>query len=134
VKDNPAAPQSNKRRNHKKKKGGGNRKRIVNIQMDCHICENPIRELISAIAYGPEGEPAHFDCVLKKLKEERNLGENEKIQYVGNGSFAIVERKSPTPENPLEIMIKERIIIENKEVKPDWRTGIRDMAIRIENR
>ena len=34
---------------------------------------------------------AHFDCVYDKLKSKVTLKENERLSYIGNGAFAVIE-------------------------------------------
>ncbi|WP_053228131.1 hypothetical protein [Spirochaeta cellobiosiphila] len=124
---------NNTNRNRKKapgKKKKGIQNSNLNIEsVNCYVCGKPIKEIISAIAYGPNGEATHFDCVLKRLREEKDIKEDQKVQYIGNGMFAITERKKSTPENPLEFNILEKIVVENKEIKPEWRIDIRDNTV-----
>lgn len=57
----------------------------------CTICEKEIELISIAISDGNEGYQ-HFDCVLKKLGENKALKKNQKISYVGKGNFALVEK------------------------------------------
>ena len=57
----------------------------------CSLCGKTIENIAEAIS---ESEPktfSHFDCVLQKIAKQENLGENQKISYIGKGIFAVVE-------------------------------------------
>jgi len=90
----------------------------------CPLCQKPVRELTSAIAHRETGEPAHFDCVLKVLREEHNPGENEKICYLGNGSFGIVQFRSVSGSS-LRFFVRKRLQYEKTDTTPDWRRATR---------
>jgi hypothetical protein len=51
-----------------------------------------IETIAQAISEGEEGRFSHFDCVLKKLNTQERVKENQKISYVGQGAFAVVEK------------------------------------------
>ncbi len=85
----------------------------------CPICDKPIRDLYSAVTYPTTGNPAHFDCVLKELKKTNELRPNEKICYLGNGSFGIVQFRGP--DSPIKFFIRKRIQYEDKDKRPEWR-------------
>lgn len=92
----------------------------------CPICQKPVRELSSAIGYRETGEPAHFDCVLRLLRDEHHPGENEKICYLGNGSFGIVQFRGSSG-SPLRFFVRKRIQYEKTDSVPDWRRGARGL-------
>lgn len=73
----------------------------------CSICSEPIESIIEAISES-EGSFSHFDCVIKKLSEKYNVGENEKISYCGQGNFAIFVKNEEG-----NYFIKEKIPYEN---------------------
>lgn len=87
---------------------------------DCSICSNTIKDVYSAVTY--ESAPAHFECVLKKIEGEETLGPKEKVWYIGNGTFAVVEVKS---EKSNEFEIKKRIDLEDPETPVEWRKEFR---------
>jgi hypothetical protein len=89
----------------------------------CGICSQDIQDLSSAIAL-PEaaGNPAHFDCVLKKIKENENLGEKEQVVYLGSGTFGIVENISNNQTPNFKII--KRIGFEESENIPEWRKNM----------
>ena len=59
----------------------------------CPICEKPIKHLDSAILHQPDGQPAHFECVIKEIVENNrnHLGRHRRIYYIGSGQFAVVK-------------------------------------------
>ena len=85
----------------------------------CPVCQKPVRELASAIAHRETGGPAHFDCILKVLREEHNPSAEEKICYLGNGSFGIVQFRPP-----LRFFVRKRVQYEKTDQAPEWRRGI----------
>jgi len=85
----------------------------------CPICEKAVRDLASAITHRDTGNPAHFDCILKILRDQHSLSENEKICYLGKGSFGIVQFRANA--SPMRFFIRQRIQYEDLETVPDWR-------------
>jgi hypothetical protein len=75
-----------------------------------------VRELASAIAHRETGGPAHFDCILKVLREEHSPAENEKICYLGNGSFGVVQFRGP-----MRFFVRKRVQYEQTDPPPEWR-------------
>lgn len=95
---------------------------------DCPICGKPVRYLMTAIAQGEGGDPAHFDCVLRMIGEKEDLQPREKVCYLGNGSFGIVRFK---PGGQSRFAIRKRIQYEEKEKSYAWRKRISN---RVKNR
>lgn len=82
----------------------------------CPLCDDLVRDVLSAIDY--QDQPAHFDCVLKLIEKQEELEPNEKIVYLGGGSFGIVQSKNT---NNGHVSIRKRIQYEEKEKKIEWR-------------
>lgn len=87
-------------------------------ELVCAICGEAIKETASSLALPESGEPAHFDCVMKKLEERETLEEGDSIAYLGGGNFGIIRKNS---QNPAGFEIKKKIDFENKENIGDWR-------------
>jgi hypothetical protein len=85
----------------------------------CPVCQKAVRELSSAISHQETGQPAHFDCILKVLREKNSVTENEKICYLGKGSFGIVQFRHGS--GPMKFLIRKRIQYEQAEPFPSWR-------------
>jgi len=88
----------------------------------CPLCSKPVFDLASAIGADREtGLPAHFDCVYDRVKAAENLGPNERVVYLGAGSFAVVEFKDAKEG---AFFVKRRIQWEKENEKKDWRRAI----------
>ena len=55
----------------------------------CEYCNETIENIASAFLLA-DGNYAHFDCVLDRIKEEANPQEGEMVSYIGSGNFALV--------------------------------------------
>lgn len=88
----------------------------------CPLCGRVIAEMASAIGYGSEHSPAHLDCVRNLLLEQENLGEGEDLVYIGSGQFGVARR---TPH----FHVVRRIPVERRDLTPDWRQRMKDIAL-----
>ncbi len=86
--------------------------------------------LHTAIAYGDEEAPAHFDCVLELLGERERLAPGERVCYLGSGSFGIVQL--PDHGGPSDgsgpsggLVVRKRIPFESNDPPPVWRHELR---------
>jgi hypothetical protein len=86
---------------------------------DCPICAQPVRELPSALTHRETRRPAHFDCIMRELRESNELAPQERICYLGGGSFGILEFRQPGA--PSRFLIRKRIQYEEKEAVQDWK-------------
>lgn len=100
-------------------KGGANRR----YYSECPICNQGVRDILTAIAWGEERKPAHFDCILKNISESEELTPKEKLVYLGGGSFGIVQFRSGGGPGP-RFTVRKRIQLEEKEEKIEWRRKI----------
>ncbi|HOF11950.1 MAG TPA: hypothetical protein PK248_04460 [Treponemataceae bacterium] len=96
----------------------------------CSFCQKEIQDLPSALSDKTSGEPVHFDCVLEHLKESEEIGENEKLFYIGKGNFAIAYFENPHDLRKFEI--RKLIEWENKEKESRWRNDISDLYSLVE--
>ena len=121
-------PHFNRRKGHHHKKKSeikhkshhsSNKNKIIAI---CPICHKPLRDLFTAIAYKLNEKPAHFDCILKQIKKNEELLNNEKICYLGNGSFGIIAFRNPS--SPIKFLIRKRIQYEEADANPGWRVNL----------
>ncbi len=72
------------------------RKEIARIKQDkkvCALCSTPIDDMLSAVRHSEGDDVCHFECVQKELAKSEPLAENEKMVYVGNGDFCIVQER-----------------------------------------
>lgn len=86
---------------------------------DCPICGKPVRELASALTHRASRQPAHFDCVVRELRDSTEVAPQEKLCYLGAGSFGILEFRPPG--GPSKFVIKKRIQYEEKELPQEWK-------------
>jgi hypothetical protein len=65
--------------------------KVVEPEEVCVICAKKIDLIASALVH-PDGGYAHFDCVLEQLHQQRTLADDQKISYIGQGTFAVVQK------------------------------------------
>jgi hypothetical protein len=114
-----------RRRNHRRR-SKPDTEAIAPIQQapnfpECPICNKPVRELPTALSCRSTGTPAHFDCVLKELKDAHELLPQEKLCYLGGGIFGILQFRT-TGSN--RFTIKKKIPYEDKGSPQDWKKTI----------
>ncbi len=112
-----------KRPSHRseKRKSDGRKNRQPAYDTPCPICGEAIFEIASAITEKLTGQPAHFECIIKKIAEEENIQEDETICYLGNGSFGIIQKRN---SKQMTFFIRKRIQYEDKDTKKDWRQDL----------
>ena len=88
----------------------------------CPLCGKPVRELPMALAHRATGLPAHFDCIMRELRDVHQIGPQEKICYLGSGCFGIIEFKQPVGSG--KFIIKQKIQYEEKESPTEWKKGL----------
>ncbi|MBI9105491.1 MAG: hypothetical protein JEZ04_02035 [Spirochaetales bacterium] len=86
----------------------------------CPICGNSVKDINTAIAAEENEAPAHFDCIIKQLEEREQLEKDEKICYLGRGSFGVIK----TRNGGSKFFVRKRIQFEKEEKKFDWRRKI----------
>lgn len=86
---------------------------------DCPICGKPVHELASALTHRVSRQPAHFDCIVGELRDSTDIAPQEKLCYLGAGSFGILEFRPPG--GPSKFVIKKRIQYEEKELPQEWK-------------
>lgn len=63
---------------------------------------------------------------MKKIEETEEMSSNEKVCYLGKGSFGIIRMQKITGSIPF--LIRKRIQYENFEETPDWRKELDKVA------
>jgi len=86
---------------------------------DCPVCGKPVKDLASALTHRLESRPAHFDCVMQEIRDTNELAPQEKVCYLGGGTFGIIELRPPG--GPSRFVIRKRIQYEEKEKPQDWK-------------
>jgi hypothetical protein len=85
----------------------------------CPVCAEAVRDLAAALTHRPTGRPAHFDCILKELRDQNPLGPQEKLCYLGSGVFGVLTWRQEG--NPASFVIKRRIPYEDPRTTQDWK-------------
>lgn len=122
------------RENHNDRSSRGRRRfrhdhdspRVVVPVLPCTVCGQPIAEMASAVAFGPDQNPAHFDCVLSELGKRETLVAPEKLAYLGSGLFGVIVEKE---NNRFEI--HRKIAVEDTNNPPTWRRDMKTLYKRI---
>jgi hypothetical protein len=96
--------------------------RVVIPPKECAVCGVLITEMASAVAWGSEKLPTHFDCVLQELAKRETLVEGEKLAYLGSGLFGVIVEK----ENS-RFEIHRKIMVDDPQSAPEWRKEIRTL-------
>ena len=92
---------------------------VPRLVPECPICRRPVRELPAALTYRPTGAPAHFDCILKELRDANELAPQEKLCYLGGGTFGILQFRPSGGVN--RFTIRKRIPYEEKDAPQEWK-------------
>ena len=95
--------------------------------LSCLICNEPIKDMYTSIEYGDKDDPAHFECTVTLLSKQESLDERDRICYMGNGSFGIIEiqrRRRRGKSYDRIVTIKKRIQVVNSDSRPPWRTEL----------
>ncbi len=87
------------------------------VYPDCPVCQQQVRELPSALTHRATGQPAHFDCIMRELRDSNELLPQERICYLGGGTFGIIELRP----GPGRFVVKRRIPYEEKEAVQEWK-------------
>ena len=104
-------------------------KEIKLREVICPKCGQPITDISSAITDKESGKPAHFDCILNQLRQTEQVGENEKIAYIGQGRFAVIYYENPRDQR--HFTIKKIIEWEERDKKPEWRSELSGLYSQI---
>ena len=78
----------------------------------CGICPPPLR-------IGGRACPAHFDCIMREIRDSNELTPQERVCYLGGGTFGILEFRQPG--GPGKFVIRKRIQYEEKEASQEWK-------------
>ncbi len=70
-----------------------------------------------ALVHPDTEAPAHFECVLRSIREGEQLEPGEEVCYVGGGVFAIVR----AGRGRRSTRIRKRIPFESESAPPQWR-------------
>lgn len=83
----------------------------------CPICNKPIYITEEGITHNATGKLAHFECILNEIKQNniKDIEENDKIVYLGSGTFGIIQERQSGKN--LKLFVRKRINYENRKIK-----------------
>jgi hypothetical protein len=95
---------------------------VPRIAPECPVCRKPVRELAAALTHRPTGAPAHFECIMKELRDSNELAPQEKMCYLGGGTFGILQFRPSGGVN--RFTIRKRIPYEEKDSPQEWKKSL----------
>lgn len=107
----PTKPQRNGKSQLSKMKQEDLPYRSVALESNvCPICNKNITNMMTALFDETNNQYAHFDCMYDKLKNKVSLEENERLSYIGNGTFAVIEDYRDSHSMKFKIKQKYQIV------------------------
>ncbi len=88
----------------------------------CPRCGEPIQDITSALTDRESGTPIHFDCAVRFLEGAESVSDKQKIVYIGQGRFAVMEFEIPGDTKKFHII--RTIEWESREHRAEWRADI----------
>ncbi len=73
--------------------------------------------------------PIHFECAMEQLAAEEELGEGDKIAYIGQGRFGVLNY--PNIRDVRHFTIKKIIDWEDRNVRGEWRDEMAELFSKI---
>ncbi|MFW5695546.1 MAG: hypothetical protein ACOCYB_10285 [Alkalispirochaeta sp.] len=86
----------------------------------CPVSGEEIDDIVTALAEPYSGRPARFDRVIEKIRASEEIGEDERLAYLGKGAFGIVSIQTGENGRP-ELTVRKRIQYEDSHEKYSWR-------------
>ncbi|MBC8343720.1 MAG: hypothetical protein H8E61_07040, partial [Bacteroidetes bacterium] len=120
---NPEVKSRNRNRNRKNfRKPKIKKQKLPSV--NCSICGKVIDTIAQTIGGPAKDEFSHFDCAIRTLSENENLKSDQKICYIGNGDFAIIEYNKKNFSGGFSVV--KRISYENQEMKTSVKKLVSD--------
>ena len=91
----------------------------------CPRCGKPITDLATALPDHGNGVPIHFECAMDIVSDNEPLGEGDKIAYIGQGRFGVLNY--PNIRDVRHFTIKKIIEWENRDERASWRDEISEL-------
>lgn len=102
---------------------------IKNRENICPICNKPITDLASCLSDKKTNLPVHFECAFSEVEKNENVGENEKIAYIGQGRFGILHYDDIRDQR--HFSIKKIIEWEDRDTNSSWRDEISNLYSKV---
>jgi hypothetical protein len=90
----------------------------------CAWCNEPIKDISTAMADPDSGQPVHFDCIINRIIEKESLESGDTVGYIGGGRFGIIHYNNPPDTR--DFKIKKIFEWENREIRSEWRVTLCD--------
>lgn len=91
---------------------------------ECVLCKKKITESSSILEAPGTQEPAHFECVLKQMKEHEPLSDQQRLVYLGAGNFAVIEPLEPNKKSSAFKVVRYVRDGQNQTNAPHWRSNL----------
>ncbi len=95
----------------------------------CAHCNQPIIDMATALTAKDSQNAIHFDCALEQLCDVEKLETGDKVTYIGQGRFGIVNFANP--HDMKHFTIKKIIDWEDKDKKAPWRGEMADIYSQV---
>lgn len=95
----------------------------------CPICSKVINDLSSALVQKGGTAPIHFECAMEQVSASEKLGEGDKIAYIGQGRFGVLNY--PNIRDVRHFSIKKIIEWEDRESRSEWRDEMAELYSQI---
>lgn len=88
----------------------------------CELSGEEIDDIVTAIAHPRTGKPVRFESVLKTLldQEREELAEDERLAYLGRGTFGIIKIARNNSNRP-ELVVRKYFHYEDTHDRQGWR-------------
>ncbi len=91
-------------------------------QIVCPYCNKAVLDISAAMTQKGSDLIAHFDCVLEEVSKNEKLENGDKISYIGQGRFGIINY--PNVHDVKHFTIKKIIDWEDKDKRSPWRQEV----------
>lgn len=98
-------------------------------QMVCPVCSKTINDLSSAMMERGGERPIHFECAMDVLLSEEKLGEGDKIAYIGQGRFGVLNY--PNIRDVRHFTIRKIIDWEERDNRGQWRNQMAELFSQV---
>ncbi len=119
----PESRNRNKNRNRRNFRKPKNKRQKL-PPVNCSICGKAIDSIAQTIGGPAKDEFSHFDCAIRTLSENETIQSDQKICYIGNGDFAIIEYNKKNFSGGFSVV--KRISYENQEMKSSVKKLVSD--------
>ncbi len=95
----------------------------------CPRCGKIITDLSAALMDQGGNVPIHFECAMEIVSENETLGEGDKIAYIGQGRFGVLNY--PNIRDVRHFTIKKIIEWENRDERAPWRNEMSELFSQV---